>query len=60
MPVFITALPKWVLVLGALALIYGLYRWYKYKKATAYAPPIVRGADHTLRENPPPVGGNGN
>lgn len=55
MPAFISNLPTWIIILAGIVLAYLGYRYYKYKKATAYAPSIMQGKDTTItpRDNPP-------
>jgi hypothetical protein len=56
MPAFLSTLPVWVLVLAGLVLAYALYKYWKYKKATAYAPKIANLDPSNFtspRDNPP-------
>jgi hypothetical protein len=44
MPGFLTGLPMWVWILAVIIAIYALYKYWQYKKATAYAPHIASAA----------------
>jgi len=59
MPAFITNLPLWAIILIAAVLAYIGYRYWQYKKSTAYAPNIARGTDVSLRDNPASTGNGG-
>jgi hypothetical protein len=55
MPGFLANVPLWGWIAIAIVAIVILWKWYKHKKATAYDPHIVRGADVSLvtpRDNP--------
>jgi len=48
-------LPTWVIVLVGAIVAYLLYKYWKYKKATKYAPNIAHGTSldfSTPRDNP--------
>jgi hypothetical protein len=49
MPAFISNLPVWVLVLAGLALAWIGFKYWKYKKATKYAPKIANLEDSDFR-----------
>lgn len=49
MPAFIANLPVWVLVLAGLALVWIGFKYWKYKKATKYAPKVSRLEDSDFR-----------
>jgi len=56
MPAFLSTLPVWVFVLVGLVLAYIGYKYWQYKKATAYAPKIANLDPSNFtspRDNPP-------